>query len=137
MKATHAVCITRKVTYLLANQEPDEVLYFGSRDDMVQELDAQGVPGQAYRTGRETGFHQFGGHKVEWGPTRDDAGFICGCGCTEVVKRDGGFRPGHDAKLVSRLLGKVRVGDMKKADALARLADRPKLQAKLLRSLEK
>jgi hypothetical protein len=57
------------------------------------------------------------------------SGGTCGCGCGETC--GGRFRPGHDAKLLSRLQQEVTSGTKSRDDALAELVDSPKLQAKL------
>ncbi len=56
-------------------------------------------------------------------------GGTCGCGCGESC--GGRFRPGHDAKLLSRLQNEVRTGVKTRDEALAELADHPKLKDKL------
>jgi len=133
-RAEFAAQITERVQYgLPGGQEPDEIRYYATRADLLADLDRMGVPGSEQHGSQ----HQYQGWRIEWGVAREDAGFICRCGCTEVVKKDGGFRPGHDARLVGNLVRKVRQGDMKKADALALLADRPKLADKLARYLAK
>lgn len=56
----------------------------------------------------------------------------CGCGCGEAVK--GMFRPGHDSKLLSALLGQVRSGQSTPAqatEAAENLGCSPKFVAKL------
>lgn len=45
---------------------------------------------------------------------RDASGRVCGCGCGAAVRSD--FLPGHDAKLRSRLLGQVRLGEAATAE---------------------
>ncbi|WP_433242416.1 hypothetical protein [Actinomadura nitritigenes] len=55
--------ITRKVNTGYANtQAPDEVLHFDTRDELLRELNAQGVPGRAIREGG----HQFHGYRLIW-----------------------------------------------------------------------
>ncbi len=47
--------------------------------------------------------------------SRGTPGTPCGCGCGEPS--GGLFRPGHDSKLLSRLLGQIRAGSKTLADA--------------------
>lgn len=68
-------------------------------------------------------------------PKREPIQTKCGCGCggaatqrTEVTLV---FLPGHDARLLSILAKEVAAGTTTKDDALARVAERPALQAKL------
>lgn len=64
--------------------------------------------------------------------SRGGAGTPCGCGCGEPS--GGLFRPGHDSKLLSRLLGEVRSGAKTLADAHAEMdaiGTSDKLKAKL------
>ncbi len=62
-------------------------------------------------------------------PSRATASNACGCGCGELCK--GTFRPGHDAKLMSRLASEIRDRKLTVSEALAQLAAWPKLHAKL------
>lgn len=64
--------------------------------------------------------------------SRGTPGTPCGCGCGEPS--GGLFRPGHDSKLLSRLLGEVRSGTKTLADAHAEMdtiGTSDKLKAKL------
>lgn len=66
------------------------------------------------------------------GASRGGAGTPCGCGCGEPS--GGLFRPGHDSKLLSRLLGEIRSGAKTLADAHAEMdtiGTSDKLKAKL------
>lgn len=51
--------------------------------------------------------------------SRGTPGTPCGCGCGEPS--GGLFRPGHDSKLLSRLLGEIRSGSKTLADAHAEM----------------
>lgn len=51
--------------------------------------------------------------------SRAGAGTPCGCGCGEPS--GGLFRPGHDSKLLSRLMGEIRAGDKTLAEAHAEM----------------
>jgi hypothetical protein len=62
-------------------------------------------------------------------PRSTSGGGPCGCGCGETC--GGRFRPGHDAKLLSRLQTEVKSGVKTRDDVLAELSDHPNLQAKL------
>lgn len=53
--------------------------------------------------------------------SRGAAGTPCGCGCGEPS--GGLFRPGHDSKLLSRLLGEIRGGAKTLAEAHAEMAE--------------
>lgn len=48
-------------------------------------------------------------------------GTPCGCGCGEPS--GGLFRPGHDSKLLSRLLGEIRAGTLDLAGAHAQMTE--------------
>lgn len=64
--------------------------------------------------------------------SRGGVGTPCGCGCGEPS--GGLFRPGHDSKLLSRLLGEIRSGTKTLADAHAEMdtiGTSDKLKAKL------
>lgn len=64
--------------------------------------------------------------------SRGTPGTPCGCGCGEPS--GGLFRPGHDSKLLSRLLGEIRAGSKTLADAHAEMdtiGTSDKLKAKL------
>jgi hypothetical protein len=71
----------------------------------------------------------------ERAPKRVAVQTVCGCGCGESATQRGDivlvFRPGHDARYLSILANEVKDGTRAKEDALALLAERPKLQAKL------
>lgn len=62
---------------------------------------------------------------------------VCPCRCNELVKAEGKFRPGHDARLVGNLLRQVRDGRTEAENAVFQLRRWPKLQEKLIRYLEK
>lgn len=53
--------------------------------------------------------------------SRGTPGTPCGCGCGE--SSGGLFRPGHDSKLLSRLLGEIRSGTKTLAEAHAEMAE--------------
>jgi hypothetical protein len=68
--------------------------------------------------------------------SRGTPGPPCGCGCGEPS--GGLFRPGHDSKLLSRLMGEIRSGTKTLADAHAEMVEigtsdklRDKLAAKV------
>jgi hypothetical protein len=68
--------------------------------------------------------------------SRGTPGTPCGCGCGEPS--GGLFRPGHDSKLLSRLMGEIRSGTKTLADAHAEMVEigtsdklRDKLAAKV------
>lgn len=77
--------------------------------------------------------------KKERAPKRQAIATLCGCGCGESATQRGDialvFRPGHDARFVSKLAAEVADGTRAKDEALALLAERPKLQAKLANRL--
>lgn len=133
MRAQFKVEITRHVKYDGKPRQIDVTRACETVADLVRELEAQG--GIRIHKGEvDKGFNQYGGYLVTWARVADtDNLFACRCGCHSVVKREGGFRPGHDAKLVGILLYRVRERMIKLDDALELLADRPKLQAKLAR----
>lgn len=63
--------------------------------------------------------------------SRTSAGSPCGCGCGE--SSGGLFRPGHDSKLISRLVKSVKAGSVTVEQAVAEMAEigtSDKLQAK-------
>lgn len=69
-------------------------------------------------------------------PSRGSGGTPCGCGCGEPS--GGLFRPGHDSKLLSRLVGSVRSGDLTADDAVAemdKIGASDKLKAKFTKRL--
>lgn len=53
--------------------------------------------------------------------SRGTPGTPCGCGCGEPS--GGLFRPGHDSKLLSRLLGEIRAGTLDLAGAHAQMTE--------------
>lgn len=53
--------------------------------------------------------------------SRGTPGTPCGCGCGEPS--GGLFRPGHDSKLLSRLLGEIRAGKIDLAGAHAQMTE--------------
>lgn len=64
--------------------------------------------------------------------SRTGVGTPCGCGCGDLS--GGLFRPGHDSKLLSLLMGAIRAGTMTLAEAHARMDEigtSDKLKAKL------
>lgn len=52
-------------------------------------------------------------------PSRTGPATPCGCGCGE--SSGGLFRPGHDSKLLSRLMGEIRAGTKTLAEAHAEM----------------
>lgn len=137
MKAEFKVEVTRRVKYNSEPRQIDETMACADINDLIRELNERGgiilAKGEA-----ERGANQYGGYLVTWGRVADDEElFGCRCGCRRVVKRDGSFRPGHDAKLVGSLLYLVRERWMNRDEAMNKLADRPNLQAKLARLLDK
>lgn len=61
----------------------------------------------------------------------------CPCRCNNLVKAEGKFRPGHDARLVGNLLRQVRTDQIDRDTAMFTLSRWPNLQAKLARYLDK
>lgn len=57
------------------------------------------------------------------------------CRCCGGATKGGAFLPGHDSRYLSRLVEQVKTGDLIGHDALAMLADKPALQAKLEKRL--
>ena len=136
MKAQFKVEITRRVRYDGQPRQIDDTRACETVADLVRELEAQG--GIRIHKGEvDKGANQYGGYLVTWRRvTEAENLFACRCGCRSTVKREGGFRPGHAAKLVGSLLYRVRENAIKLADALELLADRPNLRAKLARLAE-
>lgn len=58
----------------------------------------------------------------------------CGCGCGGATKR-GRYRPGHDARHLSRLVHDIRAGAVSAEVAHSALEGSPRLQAKLAQRL--
>lgn len=78
---------------------------------LVEEYADNGQPAKARRTAPA-------GSSVA---SRVSGGTPCGCGCGEPS--GGLFRPGHDSKLLSRLLKSVKEGGATLADALSEMND--------------
>lgn len=112
------------------HRDESGVLYFRNEAELLQGLDDWfSIDTEKHATE----YSRLDGLKVTWGEVADLV-FVCRCNlheCHQATKKNGGFRPGHDAKLVSWLAGDVRAGNMTVAHAHAMLADRPKLQEKL------
>lgn len=125
---------THQATYS-TKTEGDQTIYFRNEAEMVQGLDDWfSITGKDLLKDE---YSRLDGLKVTWGEVADLI-FVCRCNlheCHQATKKNGGFRPGHDAKLVSWLVGDVRAGNMTTARAHAMLADRPALQAKLVKYL--
>lgn len=101
-------------------------------DRMIDLLDSYGIPASYFDKGEYT----YANFRATWA-TIDAKIITCRCGCNLLVKKEGGFRPGHDAKMVGRLLAEVRSGETLRQSAMNMLEGRPNLQAKLARFLDK
>lgn len=123
---------THQATY--TSQGETKTLYFRNEAELLQGLDDWfSIDTEKY----SNEYSRLDGLKVTWGEVADLV-FVCRCNlheCHQATKKNGGFRPGHDAKLVSWLAGDVKAGNMTTAHAHALLADRPKLQEKLLKQV--
>lgn len=120
---------TYHITFTTPRQQG--VHYYTSRDAFLTALvDSFGIPASYADLGEYRYFDEF---HAEFGPT-DEPVLVCRCGCGLMVKREGGFRPGHDAKMVSRLIAEIRAGMTSLAAVREMLADRPKLVAKIARA---
>lgn len=123
---------THQATYTAKDET--NTIYFLSEADLVKGLD-DWFSIDADRFAGE--YKYMDSLSVTWGEV-DELIFVCRCNsglCNASVKKNGGFKPGHDAKLVSRLAGEVKSGLLKMASAHAMLADRPALQAKLVKQV--
>lgn len=124
---------THQATYTKNGEEG--VRYFVGEDALIAGLDTWfGITADD----DQGSYRYMNSLRVTWGEVTELV-FVCRCGgvCNLPVKKNGGFRPGHDAKLVSRLLDEVRTGQRTAEDAADQLADRPNLAAKLARMLNK
>lgn len=74
-----------------------------------------GEPPRAVRRSRPAGAAPSRPGTAPRRPSQGTPGTPCGCGCGEPS--GGLFRPGHDSKLLSRLLGEVRGGTKTLAEA--------------------
>lgn len=117
-----------------AHKDETGVLYFRNEAELLQGLDDWfSIDTEKY----SNEYSRLDGLKVTWGEVADLV-FVCRCNlheCHQATKKNGGFRPGHDAKLVSNLAGFVKSGELAVSKAYAMLADRPKLQEKLLKQV--
>lgn len=144
MAAKFVIEVIKKVRYGVATQTIDETYVYDSEAEFAEGVYDRAGKGlrvhydlDGNKVVELSGFDQIRGWRTMWRPVNEgEVLFQCRCGlCHRPVKREGGFKPGHDAVLVAKLLHRVRDRRMTAADALADLTDRPKLQAKLSRLL--
>lgn len=112
---------TEKVLILDANRVRDMLDAYGIDIEGVTLEDGEAVDGKCRAT---------------WFPV-DNKPNVCPCRCNYVVKAEGKFRPGHDARLVGNLLRQVRNNEITRDRAMRDLARWPKLQEKLTRYLDR
>jgi len=113
--------------------EPAKVSYIDA-NRLLDMLDAYGIDLDGVTV--ESGKAVDGNWTATWSLVEGKV-IVCPCRCGELVKNEGKFRPGHDARLVGNLLRAVRSGDESPEMAVFALNRWPNLQAKLIRYLEK
>lgn len=123
---------THQATY--TSQGETKTLYFRNEAELTEALDSWfSIDAERY----DGEYRYFDSLHVTWGEVTELV-FVCRCNlheCHQATKKNGGFRPGHDAKLVSWLASNVKAGEMVISKAHTMLADRPALQAKLLKQV--
>jgi hypothetical protein len=117
---------------LIITKAAGENISYVDENRVVDILNAYGVPGAKLEDGK----HEVEGAVATWAIIEGKI-VTCPCRCNNLVKAEGKFRPGHDARLVGNLLRQVRTDQITREHAMNKLVRWPNLQAKLARYLDK